>query len=172
MVPPQGIPASPVATKLEVEAVPVQRITTSRLMGSVSIKASVSPSAVPPKTVAPQQHEEPLTQEKLKKCWDRLLDNEAYTQLLKGKRVELTGPNTFNIIANNNVFELELKDYKVQILEQLRTWTGVKELTCKVEVRSEQYAAKLYQPKDKYDAMVQDNPTLGKFRELFQDIDY
>lgn len=147
-----------------------------RLMDSVSINPVIKQEVASRVGALAQQQTatvtQPLTQERLNKYWDKLLENETYAPLLRGKAVEVTSDTTFNIIAHNSYFEKELKEHKMPILQQLREWTGIRELFCSVEVRVEAHEEKLYRPTDKFDSMVADNPVLNDLRKLLTEIDY
>lgn len=148
----------------------------SRLMGSVSVNPVMSQEVTSRlSSITHQQSSSevaPLTQERLNKYWDKLLENEVFAPLLRGKPVEVTSATTFNIIATNSYFETELKEHKMPILEQLREWTGIRELFCGVEVRTESHEEIIYRPTDKFDSMASDNPVMHSLRKLLTEIDY
>lgn len=147
-----------------------------RLMDSVSVNPVISQNVASRVNAMSQQQSatavQPLSQERLDKYWDKLLENELYAPLLRDKKVEVTSDTTFDIIANNSYFETELKEYKMPILEQLRTWTGIRDLFCSVSVRTETHEEKIYRPTDKFNAMAEENPAIHELRKLLTEIDY
>lgn len=147
-----------------------------RLMDSVSVNPAISQNVTTRVNALSQQQSEtvvqPLSQERLDKYWDKLLENELYAPLLRGKKVEVTGDTTFDIIANNSYFETELKEFKMPILEQLRAWTGIRDLLCNVAVRTEVQEEKIYRPTDKFNAMAEENPAIHELRKILTEIDY
>lgn len=144
------------------------------LPGSISIK--MKPVAVPVRPSA-QKEALPLTQERLQEAWDSLLEQWESTKpamytVLRGHAVRLEEKNQFVIEAANSNFERDLRPVQTPMLEVLRSYLSCPELQCRVVVHVEQRDIKVYQPNEKYEAMLQTNPALAKMRMVFGDIDY
>ena len=80
--------------------------------------------------------------------------------------------NHFRIWVNNLYFTGVFRQYQSLILRFLREQTANDSLVYTVEVeQQENQEAKLYSAHDKYDYMVERNPSLATLRVLFPDID-
>ena len=142
--------------------------------GSISIK--MKPVEVPVRSTL-SETSSPLTQERLQEAWDSLLEQWESTRpelysVLRGHTVQLEGSDLFAIEASNSNFERDLRPLQTPMLESLRAHLSCPALRCRVEVRAEQRESKVYQPGEKYEAMLQTNPALAKLRTVFTELDY
>lgn len=144
------------------------------LPGSISIK--MKPVEVPVRS-ALSEMSSPLTQERLQEAWDSLMEQWESTKpdlysVLRGHAVRLEESDLFAIEAANSNFERDLRPVQTPMLESLRAHLSRPALRCRVEVRAEQRESKVYQPSEKYEAMLQTNPALAKLRTIFGELDY
>ena len=145
-----------------------------RLPGTISIK--MKPVAAPVR-ITLQKESQPVTQERLQDAWNQMLElwatehPERY-EVLRGHDVVLSENDTFSIVATNRNFSRDLRPIQTAMLEYLRKQLSCVGLQCRVEVHVEEQAAKLYQPSDKYEAMLQEHPNVALLRKYFTEIDY
>lgn len=144
-----------------------------RTMG-VSVKTTSAPP--PPAEVEPT-HCLPLTSETLQQYWADMVEAMQHplpklAEQLRGRQLRLEGEESFIIEVNNSYLDAEIRPHLLRMLTYLRRRCGHPLLNCRVEVVYEQKEALAYTPRDKYDAMAQQNPTIEKLRELFPDVDY
>lgn len=136
---------------------------------SISIKAT--PVVEPVRHISTEVVK--LTDENLLKYW-----NEASVELglqeLMSEAIPHLGdrPGSFEIDAQTVSFADEFKPHKIDVMEFLRSRTGMKTLDCKVNPRFIEKTEVVYSPDDKYAAMLADNPQLEHLRKLFPLIDY
>lgn len=119
---------------------------------------------------------ESLTQQRLEELWNMLIENskedEKLTELLADKKLEVVDDNHFRIWVNNLYFTSVFRQYQTLILRFLREQTANENLVFTVQlVPQDQQEWKPYTARDKYEFMVERNPSLTTLRELFPDID-
>lgn len=144
------------------------------LPGSISIK--MKPVAVPVRPVVEKSVIQ-LTQERLQEAWRVLLEhcestNAEMFDVLQGHSVTLSEGNCFVIVADNSIFERDLRLIQTSMLEYLRDKLSCPDLQCRVEIHAAQRENKVYHPSEKYEAMLLTNPFLEKFRVSFSELDY
>lgn len=119
----------------------------------------------------------PLDQAGLDKAWDEMLpqlpdDMAKVREKVSALRPELKEPDLFTLTVGNSFAEAEMRPGLIPMLNLLRTLTGRPNLNCKIEVVYEEKESVAYSPRDKYDVMSRENPTLDTFKILFPDVDY
>lgn len=95
----------------------------------------------------------------------RLFDDETTT-------LQLADSNTILITTHNVFLQSGLSPYRVKLLTLLRQQTGNERLQCDIKVLIEPVERKAYNPTEKYNEMVNDNPSLARFRQLFSQLDF
>lgn len=176
---PAAVPL-PRAQELQAETRPAgdpptaQQARDGYLPGTISIK--IKPMAAPVRLTL-QKESQPITQERLQEAWDQLLESwstaspEKY-DVLRGHEVKLEDNDTFAIMATNRNFVRDLRPIQTAMLEYLRKQLACVNLQCRVEVHVEEQEAKVYQPSEKYEAMLKEHPQLALLRKHFAEIDY
>lgn len=104
----------------------------------------------------------------------KLTNMEIFT-LMNDKEVRFIDQEHFEVIVNNSIYETRFKQYKNEIVEALRYRTGIDDLNFTVNVVPlfAENEVKLFNTKDKFDAMVKENPSLLKLKDnIFQDIEF
>lgn len=141
-------------------------------MGGISIAAiKNAPPAVPHHRL--QAEVKPLTDEDLKRYWDEVASELGLADLMAGALVHQGDhPGMITIDAQTTWFADEFKPHRIDVMEALRTKTGMPMLDCKVNPRFLEKEEVVYSPNDKYNAMLQQNPQLIELRKLFPMIDY
>ena len=140
------------------------------LSGSISI-ASVKPVKV--ETPRLQAEVKPLVQEDLERYWKEAAEELGLTELMAGATVKQgETPGRIEIDAQTVAFHEEFKPHRINVMEVLRKKTGMPMLDCKVNPLFVEKDEVLYSPTDKYNAMLQRNPSLLGLRKLFPQIDY
>ena len=144
------------------------------------MKTTPSINTQPKQYTAEEKKNEPieLTQESLETLWKeyaavRKLTNMEIFSLMNEKKIRLVDSQNFEVVVNNDLYSNRFKQYKTEIVTDLRERSGIPELnfTVKVESVFDNAEAKLYIPKDKYNAMVKINPAIENLRQtMFQDI--
>lgn len=123
---------------------------------------------------------EPLTQERLQRCWLSLFDESTINTFSDAKRVNtflkdvtplLSDDHSVEIKLTSSFAEHEVKAILPEVMNHLRKATGATELTPRIVVEVEQKAAKPYQSGEKFEAMLKVNPALADLRKIFPDID-
>lgn len=147
-----------------------------------NLNTSFSINAQPQQTPVEEKKKEPITlsQEELEKQWHELAEVKKLTNMeiftvMNDKQLKFIDQENFEVIVNNSIYETRFKKFKSDILEALRYRTGIQELNFAVKVVPlyDENEEKLFTTKDKFAAMLKENPALLAFREnLFQDIDY
>lgn len=95
----------------------------------------------------------------------RLFDDEATT-------LQLTAPNTILITTHNVFLQTTFSPYRVKLLTLLRQQTGNERLQCEIKVLIDPVERKAYNPTEKYNEMLKDNPSLARFHQLFSQLDF
>lgn len=118
----------------------------------------------------------PLDQEGLERAWTEMLPKlpeelAKVREKLSDLKPELKDPDNFTLTVGNNFVEAEIRPALLPMLEQLRNLTERPLLNCHIEVVYEEKPALVYAPRDKYDVMLRENPTLDTFKVLFPDVD-
>lgn len=171
-----GKTAAPVA---KVEPVrPAITTAPGQFVGAVSLK-SMAKSMNVARPVHVLDAPTSLSNEQLHKFWDELIvktraneETKAISDLLIDKVVYMEGDDKIVIDVNNSYFESKLKPFQMRILEWLRKKSGVQSLSYRVNVKEVEHKKSLYSPADRYDALLEKNPTLSKLRSLFPDLEY
>lgn len=115
-----------------------------------------------------------LTQERLQKAWEVLLDDcedERLARLLREPKIRLEDENAVVLTVNNGIFEHGFRKYQTQVMGELRERLGCKDIVCRVQVEAEEHVAKIFSARDKFEAMRQANKNMDLMRKLFGDID-
>ena len=171
-------PAQTVKTEPEARTAPTaqdaQPLPNGRLPGTISIK--MKPVAAPARPTL-QKESQPVTQQRLQAAWDEMLNQWATEypdryEVLKGHEVSLKEDAVFSISATHRNFTRDLRPIQTAMLEFLRKQLACAGLQCRVEVHVEEQVAKVYQPSEKYEAMLQAHPELALLRKHFTEIDY
>jgi DNA polymerase-3 subunit gamma/tau len=124
-----------------------------------------------------------LTQEKLDELWykyikeldskdeeDKQISNLKFT--MSQSKCLLRGNNLFSIELSNSYSEEILKKNRMEILTFMRGQTGIRELDFLTTVQTQEGKKALYSPAEKYEFMLEQNPKLHLYQQLFKDIDY
>lgn len=119
---------------------------------------------------------EPLTQEQLDTLWKETLNamKEPLPRLyeqLQDKEVALESDDKFVIHVSNSYTEQEIKNNIIRILTYMRKRSGHPKLNCRVEITVVEREAKPYTARDKYDALLAQNPVLEMMRVIFPDVE-
>lgn len=139
-------------------------------MDTVSIKSVVD---VKVEAAVPQVEVKPLTQEDLERYWKEVAAETGLTDVMKNATVRMgEHVGRFEVDAQTTYFADEFRSHKIEVLEAMRKKTGMKMLDCKVNPMFVAQDEKVYNPDDKYNAMLQSNPNLAALRHLFTEIDY
>ena len=163
--------ASNTQTNAQSGTVPVGRL---RRMPGLSVKTSQPVSA---STESMPQDAPPITQQQLEEYWGDMLkamkeDFPKLAEQLEGRELRMEEEDMFVVVVNNSYLDAEIRPRLLRMLTYLRKRSRRPMLNCRVEVVYEEHEAVAYAPRDKYDAMVQRNPHLEKFREMFPEVDY
>jgi len=120
-----------------------------------------------------QAEVKPLVQEDLERYWKEAAEELGLTELMAGATVKQgEAPGRIEIDAQTVAFHEEFKPHRINVMEVLRKKTGMPMLDCKVNPLFVEKDEVLYSPTDKYNAMLQRNPSLLGLRKLFPQIDY
>ena len=141
----------------------------------ISIKMAYTPELKTDPTDL-QPAASPLTQEGLEACWKSMLEALAEKEpklvdTLRDREITLDGDDHFVIEVGNSFVEAEIRPHLLQMLELMRSTSGRKLLNCQINVVYEERQAVIYAPRDKYEVMSKNNPTLDTFRILFPEVD-
>lgn len=169
--PPAGTPQPPQQPQ------PVGQVRRKR---GISLADTMAMGAISIADVLPKQEEKPLppiTLETLDEYWKQALQQLAGTEpklveVLKERELRVDGDEHFVIVVSNSYSASEIKPHLMQLLTILRNLSHRPKLNCAVVVEAEEREAVIYHPRDKYDAMVNNNPVLNTFRQLFPEVDY
>ena len=150
---------------------PVGRL---RRTPGLSVKTS---QPVPAAVESVPQDAPPVTQQQLEEYWGDMLEamKDEFPKLaeqLAGRELRMEEEDLFVVVVNNSYLDAEIRPRLLRMLTYLRKRSRRPKLNCRVEVVYEEHEAVAYAPRDKYDAMVQKNPHLERFRELFPELDY
>lgn len=99
-------------------------------------------------------------------------ENPTLHQLLANKDVRLKSDDEFDIVTDSSYYEEETRPHMVTILEWLRQRMGIPTLNATVVVEAIEREKVIYAPRDKFQAMLETNPTLEKFLSIFPEIDF
>lgn len=140
------------------------------ILGGISIKAVQT-------KVEPMKHIEvevkPLTEEDLASYWHEAGEALGLQELLAEGHPRLgEKPGFIEIDAQSVTFHEDFKSHKIDVMEFMRSKTGMKMLDCKVNQLFVGKEEVTYSPDDKYKAMVEKNPQMAELRKLFPMIDY
>ena len=118
-----------------------------------------------------------VTQEQLTQYWNEIVEdykqkNAEIAALLQGKTVELKERGLFYLVVDNSYFEKEFSPYRIEVLNRLRERCGMPMLSCRIVVHVPESEAIVFDPKKKYEAMLQRNPRIAILHDHFQDIDF
>lgn len=140
------------------------------LMGGISIK-TVQTKTEPVQHIAVEV--KPLTEEDLTVYWKEAGESLGLQELL-AEGVPHLGEQQgrFEVDAQSVSFAEDFKPHKIDVMEFLRSKTGMKMLDCKVNQLFVGKEEVTYSPDDKYKAMVEKNPQMAELRKLFPMIDY
>ncbi len=183
MPPTVQAPPQPPKTQLQPQAQqPTPIVKPAQVKIPTNLNTSFSINAQPQQTPVEEKKNEPITlsQEELEKQWHELAEVKKLTNMeiftvMNDKQLKFIDQENFEVIVNNSIYETRFKKFKSDILEALRYRTGIQELNFAVKVVPlyDENKEKLFTTKDKFAAMLKENPALLAFREnLFQDIDY
>lgn len=183
MPPTVQAPPQPPKTQLQPQAQqPTPIVKPAQVKIPTNLNTSFSINAQPQQTPVEEKKNEPITlsQEELEKQWHELAEVKKLTNMeiftvMNDKQLKFIDQENFEVIVNNSIYETRFKKFKSDILEALRYRTGIQELNFAVKVVPlyDENEEKLFTTKDKFAAMLKENPALLAFREnLFQDIDY
>lgn len=100
----------------------------------------------------------------------RLTDTEVYSAM-NGRQLQFVDAEHFTVTTPSRFAQL-LNSVKSQIEDYFRKKTGISTLDITIEVKDEVVKKMLYTPKDKYEAMLKNNPEIGNLQKIFQDIDF
>lgn len=100
----------------------------------------------------------------------RLTDTEVYSAM-NGRQLQFVDAEHFTVTTPSRFAQL-LNSIKSQIEDYFRKKTGISTLDITIEVKDEVVKKMLYTPKDKYEAMLKNNPEIGNLQKIFQDIDF
>lgn len=144
-----------------------------RRVDSVSLKME---QVEMPTIMNSERNNPPLTQEGLEAVWKDMLEamREPMPKLydvLVDKEVRLTGDDEFVLVVSNSYTENEIKNHLIRMLTYLRKRSGRPMLNCTMDIVMVERETKPYTARDKYDAMLQENPTLDMMRVLFPDVE-
>ena len=148
---------------------------------STSVRVALPKSTPVPEAQAPKPADKPaavpLTQESLEEHWKALMEylateNPQLHQLLANKPVRLKSDEEFDIVTDSSYYEEGTRPHMVTILEWLRQRTGIPSLNATVVVEAIEREKVIYAPRDKFQAMLETNPTLEKFLSIFPEIDF
>ena len=144
-----------------------------KMLSSLSISAPLEIKRINP---LENREVEQLTQERLEELWKQLAENykddEKFHSLIADKQVELKNNNLFNIKVPNIYYDKLFHNYQEPILTFMHEATSNEALSYKVVVQVEQHEAKIYLPREKFDAMASRNSSMYSLRKLFPDIDF
>lgn len=145
-------------------------------MGTISLKDALANMPKHQKVAleAPTRLEE----EKLHRFWDEMVakaldkpETHELGELLRDKMVCMEGDDQIVITTINSHFVNQFKEHQVRVLEWLRARTGVRSLTCRIEVRQMEKEKVIYSAPDRYGAMAKVNPVIFQLRKLLPDLD-
>ena len=97
--------------------------------------------------------------------------NQKLADTLQGRTIQLQGEDNFVIQVSNSFVEAEIRPHLREMLETMRVQSGRKNLNCQIQVIHQEREAIIYSPRDKYEAMAKNNPTLQTLRILLPEVD-
>lgn len=144
------------------------------MLGAGAGKSIAQPQAESQPAVPQETH--PLTPDTVAEQWRLLLDSKRkdipprLLHTLSEVQVVLDG-NMIVLQTEHAYLEMEMKPYKVDLLEWLRHYSGQSELNCRVEYQAKAVAPVIYSAEDKYESMLRSNPSLAELRKMLVHID-
>lgn len=115
----------------------------------------------------------PLTQEELEQYWNQAAEELDLQKLMSEATVHLgEQPGRIEIEAQTVSFNDDFKAHRIDVMQALRSKSGMPMLDCKVTPKFVEKENILYSATDKYNAMIKLNPKLAELRRLFPQIDY
>lgn len=163
-------PAAPAATPEASKPAAPRPALRPSLTGSLSIKVSEQKPSAQPRLVADLK---PLTAADLSAYWQEASTALGLEELLAGGEPRLgEKPGTIEIDALNVAFHDEFRPHRIAVMEFLRDKTGMRMLDCKVNPMFVTKEELVYNPDNKYKAMLEANPDMLAMRRLFPEIDH
>ena len=140
-----------------------------------SVASAVDIQSIKLDSVALREPEK-LTDQRLKEIWANLLEDAKAAEpklydLIADKVVTLEDGNHFNIEVPSLFFDTLLLDFRTYIHKFFRNATNNDSIQYRTIVKVEKKAAVVYDPKEKFDVMMNENPAMLSLRKLFPEIE-
>lgn len=117
-----------------------------------------------------QQMTNPITDEKLRFCWNRFLQLLPPEDAAMRGRMEIIRPNildadTIEVVVGNQQVARDMVSLKPRLEAYLRQGIGNYKVCMKVRVAEEREIRKYMSPADRFDSMCEKNPVLAKLQK-------